>query len=715
MGAAEEELRELAVAAGLQPDWQGLDGAWRRVASTTLRQVLGALGIAAQSGRQIAESRQALALEHLETLPTLITAVAGGRVAVPAAFGRQRRASVVLENTHEERALPLAPTGDGVFLRAPRRPGYHRLRIGRHETILAVAPPRGTACSDLTGGQPAWGVSAQVYSLSRHDDAAQDDGGVGDFSTLREFTEAAALAGAAAVAISPLHAQFSADSGHFSPYSPSNRLWLNVLHIDVDAARQLFPSGDLADRRPVHKPQMRRKGPASRFVDWPAVSHRKLAELRALYLQVCDNNGLAPETVTGRAFRAFVAAGGAALRHHALFESLQAHFLRQSSALWHWRQWPAAYRNPDSAACARFSREQAREVEYHLFLQWLATRQLREVSERCRAEMSIGLICDMAVGSDGAGSQVWADRTNMLDRLSIGSPPDDFNAFGQNWGITSFSPRNLRCNAYRPFIDLLRASLQYGGGVRMDHILGLRRLWVVPDGAKATEGVYLTYPLEDLLRLTALESHRSKAFILGEDLGTVPDGFREELQRVGIAGMQVLWFQRDAAGFQKPGAWSSNAVGMTTTHDLPTVAGWWHGTDLAWRKKVSSAADPAGDRRLRRGREADRQGLWQAFRAVPVTKAAQPPTKAPDLAVDAAIAFLGRTVCDLTLIPVEDLLALREQPNLPGTIDEHPNWCRRLPLSVGNIFRDRLVKKRLHLHQHQRHLYQRPQHQRHKR
>lgn len=702
---AKSELRELAVAAGLQPDWQGVDGEWHRVSDETLRQVLGSIGIAARSAGQISDSRQALRQQQTGTLPALVTGTTGGQVALANRLGRHGQASVVLEDSGRERSVPLVCAGDHAILRAPRRPGYHRMRIGRHEAILAVAPPRGTRCTDLTGREAAWGISAQVYGL-----VSRDDAGVGDYSALKAFAEACAGAGAAALAISPLHAQFSADSGHFSPYSPSNRLWLNVLHIDVDAACRRFGLENPSRRRPAA-----RTASPHRFVDWPGVSHGKLSALRVLFRQLQENNTLTAETDIGRDFQAFTAAGGAQLRHHALFETLQAHFLQQSPALWHSRQWPAAYRKPDSASCRRFSAGHAQEIAYHLFLQWLASRQLREVSDQCRANMSVGLICDLAVGSDSGGSEVWADQVNMLAGLSIGAPPDDFNADGQNWGITSFSPQGLHLNGYRAFIDLLRASLQYAGGVRMDHILGLRRLWVIPDGAKATEGVYLNYPLKDLLRLTALESHRNKAFILGEDLGTVPDGFRNDLQQVGVSGMQVLWFQRDGAGFQQPGAWAANAVGMTTTHDLPTVAGWWRGTDLDWRSKISHGTDASATRLARRNRRLERRQLWQALRDAGVARAGQPPANSPAAVVDAAIAFLGRTPCNLTLLPIEDVLGLQEQPNLPGTIHEHPNWRRRLPAVIGNIFRDRLVKRRLRLHQAQRNPAQRHQQQRSKR
>jgi len=678
-------LRELAQKAGLIPDWQDINGTWHQVPASTLRQVLATFGIHAQSHRQILAALGERDSDAYAFLPPLMTVTRGGLVNIGRAPGRLPQASIVLEGEDRERSITTAHVDGSITFRAPRRLGYHHLRIGRQQTVLAVAPPRAVTCRDLTGDQRSWGLTAQIYSLYR-----PGDGGAGDFSALQRLANSAAEAGAAALAISPLHAQFSADSQHFSPYSPSSRLWLNVLFIDVEAAwRELHPV--TIGKNAVTGAKSSEPG----LINWQRVAKRKLTDLTRLFKTLQGHGRLERAHALGQDFHTFIQAGGEALAHHALFEALQAHFLAQSPELWHWRSWPSRYRDPHSPASQAFGKQHADSVSFHLFLQWLAARQLRNVTALCRRHMSIGLISDIAVGSDSGGSQAWAHRPEMLDGLSIGSPPDDFNARGQNWGVTSFSPHGLRDSGYRPFLDLLRSSLHYAGGVRLDHILGLARLWVVPNGNDATNGVYLRYPLDDLLRLTALESHRAKAFILGEDLGTVPPGFREKLRDAGIAGMQVLWFERTKDGFVKPEDWSPHAVGMTTTHDLPTAAGWWRGNDIRWRQKTATNADGVDARSLQAERRSDRQHLWAAFQQAGVARGNQPATADTSPIISSAISLLGKTACDLVLLPLEDAIGEVDQPNLPGTIDEHPNWRRRLPLTTEAIFRDRSVKERL--------------------
>ncbi|MET1028445.1 MAG: 4-alpha-glucanotransferase [Dongiaceae bacterium] len=683
---SDQALRELAGEAGIAPDWLDMAGQLRTVSAETLHAVLATQGIQAKTARQIGAALSELKRGHAaQALPPLVTAISRRAVTLPARRNGPSQAFLTLEGEVQERALDLAYADGRVTLRAPKTVGYHRLRLGRQETILAVAPMRGTSCLDRTGGTSAWGLAAQFYSLSR-----PGDDGAGDFSALSDFVRSCAKAGGSAVAISPLHAQFSADSRRFSPYSPSNRLWLNVLHIDVAAAAQMLdlpvPGSGISGRQPKQ----------GDFIDWPRLSARKLPALRLLFDSATEAGIVAGEGAQGASFAAFQKEGGDALSHHALFETLHAHFLAKADRLWHWRTWPAAYRDPQSDTCRRFMQDHRVEISFHVFLQWLAECQLRQVREACdSAGMTIGLIGDIAVGADTGGSQAWAHQDEMLTELSIGAPPDAFNLLGQSWGVTTFSPLGLKRHGFRSFIELLRRSMRHAGGIRMDHILGLSRLWVVPAGASSKDGAYLQYPLTDLLRLVALESHRSRAFVLGEDLGTVPPGFREILAEHGIMGMQVLWFQREGDHFLAPNNWSPGAAGMTTTHDLPTVAGWWSGGDLRWREKVAATKDRRVARQNRQERARDRTALWQAFTASRVATAQQPATSDTEAVVDGAVRYLAKTPCDLVLLPLEDALGLREQPNLPGTIDEHPNWRRRIRVDTATICQEPLVKRRL--------------------
>ena len=363
---------------------------------------------------------------------------------------------------------------------------------------------------------------------------------------------------------------------------------------------------------------------------------------------------------------------------HAIFETLHAHFRAQH--LWSWRAWPRTYRDASSAAVAEFAREHRDEVDYHLFLQFLATRSLAAAQSCARAAgMAVGLIADIATGIDPSGSDAWSHPNDLLLGLGIGAPPDLINTIGQGWGLTTLSPTALRHSGFEAFIALLRANMAHAGGVRIDHAMSLMRLWVIPEGASPTEGAYLRYPMEDLLRLIALESHLNRAIVIGEDLGTVPHGFRDELSRRNIAGMQVLWFERAWDGFVPPARWRGDAVAMTTTHDLPTVAGWWRGRDIDWRAELGMIAGSGAVENERIGRENDRRLLWSALKDATFAEGDLPPPDAPEPVVDGAIAYVGSTLSEIAIVPIEDVLALDEAPNLPGTIDEHPNWRRRLP------------------------------------
>ncbi|WP_395014701.1 4-alpha-glucanotransferase [Dongia sp.] len=630
------QLRKAARAAGILTEWQDVHGRTRAVGHETLRSLLEILGSETKSAE----------------VP-LITAEAGAAYAVP---------------------------GLAAKARAPREPGYYPVTKGKRHFTLAVAPARQPGRAAARG----WGLSVQLYALYR-----QGDGGIGSYGALRDFLRSSAEAGASAVAVSPLHAQFSADPWRFSPYSPSSRLWMNALHIEVGEAAAL-----LALKPPKLAPRQGAGGDA--LIAWPEASRARLKALRTLFdaahKQGCFDGG----HPAARSLAAFRRAGAASLLAHATFEALHAHFFGRDRNLWSWSSWPGEYRDPNGAAVRRFARANRESVEFHLFLQWLAARQFKSAAEAARdGRMAQGIIKDIAVGADGGGSEAWSNQGRMLTGAAIGAPPDAFNTLGQNWGVTTFSPNALVATGYTAFIQLLRSALADAGGIRIDHVLGLRRLWVVPNGADARDGAYLRYPLTDLLRLTALEAHRAGAVVLGEDLGTVPEGFREELDGFSIKGMQVLWFERQGQAFLPPRKWRRRAVGMTTTHDLPTVAGWWLGKDIAWRRKLKLFAARDGAAKAAAERKRDRAQLWDAFLRAGAAAGRQPGTHDVTKVLAGAIDYLGSTACDLVLLPLEDALGRKEQPNLPGTIAEHPNWRRRILVEAGAICRQKQVAARL--------------------
>lgn len=531
--------------------------------------------------------------------------------------------------------------------------GYHRLEQGDRTITVAVAPPR---CPAPPAGLH-WGSAVQIPSLR------EGGGDYGDFASLALAARTLAEAGATALAISPVHALFPADGARFSPYAPSSRLFRNIW---------LAPAGE-----PVVD------GPT--LIDWPSAAPDRLRDLRLVYDRLTDTDRVA--------FAAWRRDQGAPLEAQARFDAIHAHFHARDRAKG-WRDWPSDFHDPAGAAVERFAEEHRDAITFYAFAQWWADRTLGDASTAARqAGMTVGLITDLAIGVAADGADSWSRRDELLTGLSIGAPPDPLGPDGQNWGITALSPFALRRKAFEPFIHTLRAVFAHAGGVRIDHALGLCRLWVIPEGAAADQGAYLSMPFADMLRILRIEAQRANggrgAIVIGEDLGTVPPGFRDTMARVGMLGMRVLPFERDEQGaFTAPEQWDEQAIAMTATHDIPTVAGWWKSRDLEWRARI---ADRSVEPDELTHRDEEKAALWDTIGGD------EPRPDAPAAAVDAAVAAVARTPCPLAIVPLEDLLGLEEQPNLPGTIDEHPNWRRRLPDTLANALTSEAVASRIAL------------------
>ncbi|HYC66077.1 MAG TPA: 4-alpha-glucanotransferase [Reyranellaceae bacterium] len=577
----------------------------------------------------------------VESLRLILEALDAGPLPVPTMLTATAGAPIVLPQAgsgraqlvHEDGRREDVAVADG---RLPpiRQPGYYKLEFAARPLDLAIAPPRCLTARDLAPGSKPWGLAVQLYGLRR-----PGDGGIGDTTALQTLAVAAAGQGADAMALSPTHALFPDDPGRSGPYSPSSRLFLNPLLADPAAVLgrdRVRAAGELAS--------------SDGLIDWATAGAAKYAQLRRLF------DAFDPADAD---FQRFVREGGQALAEHARFEA------ERSGA----------------------------PPQYHQFLQWIADGAFAAAQETARsAGMRIGVISDLAVGLDRSGSEVASHPSHYLKGLSIGAPPDVFNPRGQDWGLTSFSPRALLSNGFAPFLATLRAALRHAGGVRIDHAMGLMRLWLVPEGASSADGAYLAYPLDDLLRLLALESHRHNSIIIGEDLGTVPPEFRRRCKEAGIAGMDVLWFQREDGRFLAPAEWRAEAVAMTTTHDLPTVAGWWRGADLELRRGLGTLGEK--DEAERSG---ERQALWQAFGEASLVERPAPAPAETEPVVDAALAFIAEAPDQLLIAPLEDILGLEDQPNLPGTIDEHPNWRRRSAVDADALLTQPAAQRRLRI------------------
>lgn len=646
------EVEALAEEAGLTPTWRDAAGEPQTVSAENLRRLLGHLGFPAETAADIAESRRRLR-ESAASAP-LITADVGKPIPAPPGL-RGRTARLTLADG-ETRDVPLRGDVGESALPPIDRPGYHRLQLDDAEITLAVAPRHAFAPSDAAAGK-LWGVGVQIYAL--RDDGAAD---FGDFGALARFAESAGNVGAGLIAVSPTHALFTADASRFSPYAPSTRLFLNPVYADP---RAIFP--DEAPPATGDQPEL---------VDWAKAWPARIARLAAVHRRFQEQGG---SNLHGD-LAAFRERGGSDLEGHAVFEALHQHFFSRQGARG-WPDWPQAYQDHNSEAVAAFAREHAGEVDFHVFLQWLADRSLGAAQAAAKgAGMPIGLVADLAVGMDAGGSHAWSRPHDLLRDVDVGAPPDLWAPSGQNWGITAFSPTGLRASGYAAFRATIRAAVRHAGGVRIDHAMGLRRLWLVPRGASPAEGAYLAYPFDDLVRLLTLESWLNRAVVVAEDLGTVPAGFREALQAHRMMGMQVLWFERLAGGgFRAPRGWSRASAALTTTHDLPTVAGWWTGRDIEWAEQLGRKSAYDSPEHARSERAKERRRLWTACRRAGVAEGEPPAAGEPAAAVDAALGFVAQTPCPVAIVPAEDLAGLVEQPNLPGTIDEHPNWRRRLP------------------------------------
>lgn len=680
-------VRDLARRAGIAVQWIDYANKRHEVPLDSVRRILAALRLPCDCAADVSHSLQQL--DEAQS-PSLITAVAGEPTHIPMPTGGSDNRARVVHEDGSVADLALRRTAHGFSVPPIATVGYHALEIGEAVLTLAVAPPRCVTIEDIAPGERLAGLAAQIYGLR-----SAGDCGIGDMAGVTALARQAATLGIDALGLSPTHALFTADPGHCSPYSPSNRLFYNPLYAD---AAVVFGSVRVDSARSIALCSAAVTREEGDLIDWPRAGRHKMALLRALFEDfVATEIAAGVPTTLAVDFASFRATGGAALNQHALFEALHGARLAADPGAWDWRVWPAQWQDPHSDAVQRFGQEHRRDVLFHLFLQWLADRSLAGAQQQTKAAgMRIGLVADLAVGTHPGGSYAWASGDTLLGGLQIGAPPDLFNRDGQNWGLTTFSPQALRAAGFAPFIAMLRACMRHAGGLRIDHMMGFTRLWVIPEGAKSSEGAYLTFPRDDLFRLTALESHRQRAIVIGEDLGTVPRGFRGRLRHIGIGGMSVLWFERTARRFKAPADWPAEAVAMTSTHDLPTVAGWWRGSDLDARAQAGVIADRA---EARAARTKERKTLWRTFVAAKVAdgdvRSSDGGSRAADAAVDAAVRFIAATPSRLALLPLEDALGSADQPNLPGTIDTYPNWRRRYAADTRVLLDPPAVRQRV--------------------
>ncbi len=679
---SEPSIRDRAAAHGIAGGYWDIWGTHHMIPSETDERLLRAMDVDPTLG-SVAPTWQRM-------IPAAVAARVGKEIALTIVTRRER-----LEEAHRWELIGDGLSVDGEFrpadldwdadgpggllryrweLPAIAVPGYLELTVtpsgaDSETSTVMVAPERCPPVPETE--RRVWGLAIQLYGLR-----GARDWGIGDFGCLGVAVEALAGMGADLVGINPLHLLFPDDPAQASPYSPSSRLLLNPWYIDVDAvpeviaspaAQSLMSGGSFAAER-------------RRLRALEAVDHAGVAALkRAVLERAWTDFGSVATADRASELAAFRECGGEDLKRAAIFCAL-----RESAAGSDPATWPAELRDPESDAVQAFAEEETSRVGFHVFLQWLADQQLAGVAARARAMgMAIGLYGDLALGSAGGGAEVWSAPDAHARGASLGAPPDDFSPRGQDWGLAPLVPDPLTRAEVRHFADVLRATMRHLGAIRIDHVMGLRRAFWIPEGAAPIDGAYVDYPFDEMLAVVCLESSRADCVVIGEDLGTVPDEIRDALAGRGVLSYRVLWFEKDWDGdgvFRPPGDWPEQALATASTHDLPTIAGFWGGRDLAHRERLSLFPDEETRERLVAERERDRHLLVDRLRAEGLIGEEGDP--APEDLRRAIHRLILGSRSQLAVVQLEDLLGDVEQANLPGTASEHPNWCRRYRLPV---------------------------------
>ncbi len=516
------------------------------------------------------------------------------------------------------------------------------------EAPLIVAPPRAFD-GDF---DRCWLLAVQLYGVR-----SARNWGIGDFGDLAGLIDLAGNLGADGVGLNPLHALFDDRPADCSPYSPNSRLFLNALYIDVEELPEFRRGVFAASRKDIARLR------ASDIVDYIGVAELKRRALRLAF----ETFKAGPDNARRQDFEKFRAERAPLLSRFACFEVLRHKFNKP------WWEWPGEWRKPDDVKVGKLrAGADAAEIEFVEFVQWTADRQLQSCRDlAARLGMKVGLYLDVAVGVQADGFDAWNEQVAISRHLAVGAPPDSLNTSGQNWGLAGFNAAGLEIKSFEPYRDMLRASMRYAGAIRLDHVLGIKRLYLVPHGFAADNGVYVQMPFEALLAATALESVAHRCVVIGEDLGTVPEGFRGQIADWGIWSYQVMMFERDDQGkFRGIDHYSPNALVTFNTHDLSTYAGWRSLSDLVLKRSLGIDPGESDDAR------------WHAL-AMLTEVLRHHGIERHDL--NAVVGFLARTKSRLLAISLEDLLGVIDQPNIPGTVNEHPNWRQRLPLAIDEI------------------------------
>ncbi|UWR01315.1 4-alpha-glucanotransferase (plasmid) [Rhodobacteraceae bacterium S2214] len=625
----QDDLAALADICGIVPHFYDLQGQQLPTSPETQRALLAANGIDVSTDDAIQSSLAQLRFDRDDRwFPDEIIVEAG--VEAWQNFGLGAAWDIRLDESDD---ILVSGEPDDQITVPPLDPGIYTLTAtasGRTEVITVIAAPKTLpSVPDLTGATRLWGMNLALYGLR-----SERNAGLGDFADLGAVAQIAGGQGADFVGINPLHAMGYADQAAISPYSPSHRGYLNTACIALDALPGAGDAGDFADLR------------ASETVAYQDHKPRHAAALETAFTTFLTK----ADPADAQSFAAFQSNGGDDLHKFATFEALSEIYGPD------WRQWPDTPANPDPA-----------RVTFHMWLQWVADRQLSDAQAQAKAGgMALGLYLDLAVGSRRDGAESWCAQTAIAQGVSIGAPPDHLSPAGQNWDLAAFAPRKLKAERYRPLRRIIAQTIRHAGIIRIDHVLGLNRSYWIPDDG--SPGGYIHQPFESLLAVIKIEAARYNCAVIGEDLGLVPDGFRDTMRAHGFYGYSVLQYEKDDSGaFRTSDAVSAQVLSCFATHDTPTVKGYETGHDIDWWENLSWV-DRETAKNMREQRKADVSRY----------------TENGDFSTNVHGMLAGSSAC-LAAVQLDDVLGAKEAQNLPGTIDEHPNWRRKYDIALEDL------------------------------
>jgi 4-alpha-glucanotransferase len=722
--AKDEALVRLGAACGIQPSYWDLLGNRREISPEVLRELLTALGVDPEKPEEVLRQIERGAWTRLAE-PVLVESVVRPPqrllFTVPTAGEPvETRLDVIEEGGHAVRhshsrgqlTLEAENEIDGVPYRRWSLPFPAGLPVGLHrfhlmvvvdekrygqEISVIVCPERAYLPPELAERGKRAGIAVALYGLR-----SQRNWGIGDFSDLKEFVSwAVRELRVDVIGLNPLHALSNRQPYGISPYYPISRFYRNFIYLDVEAIEDYRHSPEaqaFVEARDTQDLLARlRTDPLVQYEQVAAVKRRAL-ELGFESFRRRESEERAGSNGRRQAFVEYLEKEGEMLERFATFCALSDLMRERHPEAWTWRQWPEAYQDPDSEAVATFRCEHVDRILFHQYLQWQVEIQVQEVQALARSlGACLGLYHDLALGSDPAGADSWAYRPYWVNGVTVGAPPDDFALTGQDWGFEPPRRDVHRRNGYRLFLEEARKNCAAGGALRIDHIMRFFRLFWIPQGKPPAAGAYVEDFPADLVRILSLASQQQETLIIGEDLGTVAPGVREALQGYGIFSYKVFYFEKDERGdFREPESYPGLALATVSTHDLPTLAGFWRAEDIYVRKRVGMFPDEKEFELALERRTADKEKILQRLAASGLLEARKTPVSGayPELTRNiqsAVIGLLMSSAAKLVVVSQEDLFRDTRQQNVPGTIAEYPSWSMKMAYTVEELRQDRHV------------------------